>query len=155
MNPVKRVGLAALLVVGMALFASTPARAGRPVNIYQCELENTGDEPEATGHAAVVDVKYKGVNADGDEVFWLKASVTCQHLTPHATYWTPVGTFTANGKGNGNVVGWVDIVVPADSQEDFVLFWLTYVVEVVRLDQDGNETTVLSAPPPPPWPYPW
>lgn len=57
MNPMKRLGLAAALVGGVTLLASTPARAGKVADRWgPHELANVGDEPRASGKATLTDV---------------------------------------------------------------------------------------------------
>lgn len=132
MNPVKRVGLAALFAVGVTLLASTPARAGE-----RYELANVGDEPQARGQ-----VTYRGayfIPEPPDSGWWVThMSISCQNLTPGATYRTPVGTFTADRRGKGKAAGWVSIF------EGF--YRCAYVA---RVNADGSWTLVLTDP------YPW
>lgn len=149
MNPMKRLGLAMLLVVGVTVLASTPAQAA--VVYGPLEFTNTGAEPDATGQATISRVRYSD-NGATIGFYSFKASVTCQNLTPGATYSilgafsTAVGTFTANRKGEGQVTGTAFISDHSGSGDDswtpFWWYWLSRVV-VVRLNADGTRTTVL------------
>jgi len=122
MNPMKRLAVAVLLVVGVTLLASTPARAG--------ELMNTGDEPLATGQVTYGDqVKFGGYDPFGNPYWVHKVTITCQNLTPRATYVTSVGSFTANRAGEGKAAGWSNVLGP--------------YVYVDRLNPDGSWTPVL------------
>ncbi len=150
MCPMNRLRLVVLLVVGVTLFASTPARA-KPGQTSSSgswgtiQLMNTGAEPEAAGEASLTGVK---VVAEAD-FFWPygvsyrcsgKLTVNCQNLTPGASYWTPAGMFTADDTGAGRISGKVDFGF-------YVAEWCPpnpYMVEVVRLDPDGSDTTVLT-----------
>ena len=141
MNPMKRLGLAALLVVGVMLLASTPAR-GKPrgyVPDWGPIQLATGAEPQASGEAILTNVREIDVF-----LYTGRLTVECKNLTPGATYWTPAGTFTPNRKRDGKVSGdvWVDLGLEFDGW-----YWgpaHPYLVEVIRLDPDGSETTVLS-----------
>ena len=125
MNPMKRVGLAVVLLIGVTLLATTPARAG---DTY--ELENVSDdEPLATGQVRLG--KWTGQ--------WLvKATVSCQKLTPGATYSVElgfggsVGTFTASRNGTGKYDGTM-VIDP---------FTGSYV-RVNRVNPDGSQNGVL------------
>ncbi len=124
MNPMKRVGLVAVLVVGVTLFVSTAARAG---DAY--ELENVGDESLATGQVTL---------GKWTEQWFVKATVSCQNLTPGATYciklgpYGSVGTLTANRNGNVKYAGIMGIDPSSGSY-----------VRVNRLDPDGSQNSVL------------
>ncbi|HUT91550.1 MAG TPA: hypothetical protein VMY37_18775 [Thermoguttaceae bacterium] len=155
MNPVKRLGLAVLLVVGVTLLGSTSARAAAPGDWGTVQLTNVGDEPGATGEASLTRVK----RLWSDVQEWMridyysgKLTVKCRNLTPGATYSTPAGTFLADRKGNGGVSGQVMFSVYVDEG-----WWgptsvmEPYVVDVVRLDPDGSCTTVLTGEFVPPW----
>jgi hypothetical protein len=154
MNPVKRLGLLALLV-GATLFVGTAARAAAPGNWGTVQLTNIGDEPGALGEASLTHVK----RLWSDVVEWMridhysgKLTVKCRNLTPGATYSTPAGTFIADRKGNGGASGQVLFTVYVDEG-----WWgptvviEPYVVDVVRLNPDGSSTTVLTGDFVPPW----
>ena len=148
MKIVKRVGLVALLVVGVTLLASTPTWAGDKWAEEPIELRNVGDEPQASGDATLTRVCLLSVwNAPGPEAFpsgeaALSATlcVDCQNLTPGAAYWTPAGTFKANNKGTGRISGNVEFHLSWGYWEQ--PSW--YAVDLVRLNPDGTSTTVLT-----------
>jgi hypothetical protein len=161
MNPMKRLGLTLLLVVGVTLLASTPARAsenwrtgGKPVpgqDWGTIQLTNIGDEPAATGGATLTEVRYLSGAEDGSsrgEAFSGTLSVSCQNLTPGATYWSPAGTFNANRKGQGRITGNVVFMIEYEvfGAGDWKLLILVgpYVVDVDRLNADGSRTPVLT-----------
>jgi hypothetical protein len=130
MNPMKRVGLAAVMVVGVTLLASTPARA----DTYTYELTNVCDsgdqDADATGQVIHGEWRLRGKYPA--EWWECHATIECQKLTPGATYATPLGTFQANRNGNGKVSGnWI-------SDRPWV-WW----VPVRRLNADGSWTDVL------------
>ena len=129
MNPMKRLGLAVMLAVGVGLLGSTTARADT------FELVNVGDEPLATGHVTYGALKRVKLPPDIPPPYptlWeQKMTISCQNLTPGATYETSAGTFTADRNGNGKVSGWVNV----DPTWRFVY--------VARLNADGSSTTVL------------
>jgi hypothetical protein len=144
MNPVKQLGLVALLMVGPALFVSTPAQAGKIAlpdagNWGTVQLTNVGDEPGASGEASLTDVRC----LHEDPPLCLHSgtlTLKCQNLTPGATYLTAAGTLKPNRKANGEweVTGKVLFLF------DYLNWEPPYVVEVVRLDPDGSSTTVLT-----------
>ena len=132
------------LAVGVALFASTPAQAGRSEDWGTIQLTNTGAEPEASGQASLTNVKFEGFG-DWTLCYSGQLSVKCKNLTPGARYSTPAGTFTANRKGNGLVNGKVFITVGWYDDGWFgPQVTEPYVVDVVRLNADGSSTTVLT-----------
>ena len=158
MNPAKRLGLAAVLVVGVTLLASTPAWARVQWRDWgTIWLTNTGAEPEASGEAALTNVVCRDSNPYDPDPWRTgycsgKLTVSCQNLTPGATYLTPAGTFTANRKGGGKISGQVVFTVEWYNSD----WWgpvvtLPYVVDVVRLDPDGSSTLVLTGEFSPPW----
>jgi hypothetical protein len=130
MNPMKRVGLAALVAVGVALFTSTLARAGETYELTN--VCDSGDQDaDATGQ-----VTYGEWRLWKFPVLWrCRASISCQNLTPGATYESPVGTLTANAKGSGKVSGYVSRTYP----DPFSLWAFVY-----RLNADNSVTLVLS-----------
>jgi len=99
MNSVKRLGMVAVLVVGVGLLASTTALADTS------ELLNVGDEPLATGHVSYGALKPVKIPPDipppYPTLYEQKITISCRSLTPGATYWTTAGTFTADRNGNG------------------------------------------------------
>jgi len=144
MNLMKRLGLAALLVTGVTLIVSAPANGGghgglqKPGVGGSIDLWNTDVEPDASGKASLTNVKSLNdprMPILGWETYSGKLTVTCHNLTPGVTYWTCVGTFTANGRGEGKASGNVQFTV--DWQwGPYMYMW----VEVVRVD---TGTTVL------------
>ncbi len=140
MNLMKRLGLAALFAVGVTFFASTSAWAGSGEDWGTIELANIGDEPQASGSASLTNVDWLRV-AKGAYIYTGRLSVTCHNLTPGATYWTPVGTFIANRKGDGKVSGYAPLVLI------YGWSWVSVeplVVNVIRSIPDGSNTTVLT-----------
>lgn len=159
MIPMKRLGLVAVLAVGATLFASTPAQA-KGEDWGTIQLTNVGDEPQASGQASLTNVVCRDSNPYDPDPWRTgycsgKLTVYCRNLTPGATYWTPAGTFTANRKGNGAIIGKVVFTVEWYRSD----WWgpvvtLPYVVDVIRLDPDGSgfvETLVLTGEFSPPW----
>ena len=159
MNPMKRLGLAALLAVSVTVLASTAARAAAPGNWGTVQLTNIGDEPGASGEASLTHVK----RLWSDVQEWMridhysgKLTVKCRNLTPGATYSTPAGTFIADRKGNGGASGQVLFTVYVDEG-----WWGPtavmdpYVVDVFRLNGDGTCTPVLTGTFVPPWANNW
>ena len=154
MNPMKRLGLAALLAVSVTVLASTAARAAAPGNWGVVQLTNTGDESGASGEASLTQVK----RLWSDVQEWMridyysgKLTVKCRNLTPGATYSTPAGTFTADRKGNGGVSGQVSFTIHVDEGWPGPTVIEPYVVDVVRLNPDGSSTPVLTGTFVPPW----
>lgn len=137
MKTMHRLGLTALVLTVGTLFIASPAIAGKP-NVDKpsggwntTELLNVGDEPQATGEV----IWGKPVLESGTlwpPVFSYEVTLKCQNLTPGAIYVTPVGTFTANKKGNGMVSG--RMIMSSDWRD-------LYYVE--RLNLDGSTTPVL------------
>jgi len=128
------------LAVAVTVFASAPAQAGQGCDWGGVELTNTGAEPQASGQASLTDVDWVRL-MKGLYVYSGKLSVTCQNLTPGATYSTPVGTFTANRKGDGKVSGRVSL----EMHNEGPWVWVDpFVVDVVRVDPDGPSPTVLT-----------
>jgi hypothetical protein len=128
----KWIGLAALLVVGATLFASPPASAGKYVPLPLILLQNAGDEPEASGQVWQSKWATVGEDDSGRPLLALRTAVTCQGLTPGASYWTQVGTFRAKKDGKGQTSGTIVLSYP----------WVL-VVNVDRLNADGSSTPVL------------
>ena len=149
MKTTKRLAVVALLVLGATLYASCPARAGTYA------LTPTGAEPGAAGQFTLSGFQL---------VFWAfttntscpyferwhgSLTVTCQGLTPGARYSTPAGTFKADRNGNGSAKDMqcnisYCFLLPHSSVP------LPGYVSVVRINPDGSQTLVLSAP----LPYP-
>jgi len=143
----KRLGLAALLVFGATLYASTPAWA-------EIDLTPTGAEPGATGQASSSHVKFveSGIldpaNGIGFDEYMCTLTVTCQGLTPGATYATNAGTFKASRDGTGSAKA---------ARVRFVWEYQNYGlyseprVAVSRINPDGSYTLVLWAELSSPW----
>jgi hypothetical protein len=139
MKTTKHFALVALLVLGAALSASTPAWA-------QIDLTPTGAEPGATGQASFSDVRrFWGIidPVNGISASWITCTlnVTCQGLTPRATYMVPnAGTFRASRDGTGSL-----------KARGFSLVWRFWngvllsepQVQVYRVNGDGSYTLVL------------
>ena len=167
MNPLKRLGLAAVLVVGLTLLASTPARAGEKAKADwgTIELANVGDELDASGEATLTEVRWISSLSYYLDPWWVEypdvhtdakytgvLTVTCRNLKPGARYWTPAGTFKANRTGTGTVKGkvtfWIAIEHSTWTGEEYIWPW---VVDVDRLDPDDSSPTVLTGYFYPPW----
>jgi hypothetical protein len=137
MNPMTRIGMVAVLVAGATLLASTAA-AARSKNTYTYELVNVCDsgdqDADATGQATYGEWTWVLSRPHDFEGWWeRRVDVNSQNLTPGATYWTPVGTFTANSKGNGKVSGYL--------RSDFRFPGIGMVV--YRVNADASWTLVL------------
>ena len=142
MMTMKRFARTALLVLGATLCASTPAWA-------QIDLTPTGAEPGATGQASSSDVQFVSMGildpTNGISYWGYSCTlyVTCQGLTPGATYMVPnAGTFKASRDGTGSVTAkrypliwefWNGVLI-SDPQ-----------VRVSRVNADGSYTLVLWA----------
>ncbi|MDM8007555.1 MAG: hypothetical protein QUV05_15560 [Phycisphaerae bacterium] len=157
MNPMKRLGLAALLVLGVMPLGSTtasakatkpakPAESAEPVGIW---LSGVGDEPGAWAAGSFTVHKVKRTVHVGWPASWVVWSYTgrltlaCEGLRPGATYLTPAGSFTADATGAGSVTGNATLSVQktvVNGWED----WRPAIIDVVRLAPDGSRTTVLS-----------
>ncbi len=151
MKTTKHCALTTLLVVAATLSASTPAWA-------QIDLTPTGAEPGAAGQASSSHVKYvaSGIsdptNGIGYEAYTCTLSITCQGLTPGATYATSAGTFKASRDGTGSAqaahctltwYSWVDVYGRLQVQPPRV--------QVYRVNSDGSYTLVLWAALSSPW----
>jgi hypothetical protein len=132
--------LAVLLAI---VVSSGVSQADKGVS-WGIEVANVGDEPLASGVATLTNVRsmqydYPPYPPPVVHVYAFagQLSLTCENLTPGATYATPVGTFRADRTGTGNVkgklhFGWTDLN-----------YWLPFEVDIDRLDPDGSSTTVL------------
>ena len=142
----KQFALVALLVLGATLPASTPA--------WAIDLSPTGAEPGATGQASSSHVRYVGsgiidpTNGIGYVDYTCTLYVTCQGLTPGATYATSAGTFNASRDGTGSAKAvkchltwyyWNGALYSAPR------------VQVYRINPDGSYTLVLWAALSRPW----
>jgi hypothetical protein len=140
MKTTKHFALATLLVLGGTLFANT-------VDWAQIDLTPTGAEPGATGQVATSHVRFLGsVIPDpyaGLVYYNYKCtlSVTCQGLTPGATYSTGVGTFKASSDGTGSA---------KDAECHLTFVYDQYgnklggeTLPVYRINADGSYTLVL------------
>ena len=157
----------AALAVGLTLFTSTPAWAGGKAKADwgTIQLSNVGDEPCASGQATLTNVERTWYCYDEYPPgspwpilhVWAQytgvLTVACQNLNPRATYWTPAGTFRAGRTGTGTVKGKVsfEIVYIHDTWTGSTTLLKWFVVDVIRLDADGSETTVLTGDFFPPW----
>ena len=139
MNPMKRLGLVAVFVVGVGILGSTTAWA-KPYSVA-IEFTNVGDEPQASGVASFTVLKVESerglywfyVNYSGTLTVW------CGNLTPGATYRTPAGTFTADATGAGSASAKVTLTVIAYEGGQSPC-----IIDVVRLNPDDSSTTVLT-----------
>jgi hypothetical protein len=145
MKTAKHFALVVLMVVGATLSASTPAWAW-------INLTPTGAEPGATGQASSSDVQFVSMGildpTNGISYWGYSCTlyVTCQGLTPGATYMVPnAGTFKASRDGTGS------LKKPA---KGYPLMWaytsdgVLYSrpgVGVSRINPDGSYTLVLWA----------
>ena len=143
MNPMKRLGLVAVLVVGVTLVASTPTRAEDWGTI---QLMPIGDEPQASGEATMTDVAGRLYKLRGKTMwgYWGTLSVTCHNLTPRTWYWTPAGTIKADRNGDGTVSGDVQLEWNSLPYPDNDAWILPFVVDVVRVNANGPGTMVLT-----------
>ncbi len=138
MNPMKRLGLAAALGVGVTLLATTLVRAGNNGHSYELlNVCDSGDQDaDATGQVTFGGWRWQKVEGtDGVIYTWVEQKVTikCTNLTPGATYETSAGTFTADRKGNGNAVRIVAAAFPVPMD-----------AFVYRVNTDGSPTLVLA-----------
>jgi hypothetical protein len=142
MMTMKRFARTALLVLGATLCASTPAWA-------QIDLTPTGAEPGATGQASSSHVRF--VNSGiidpaygiGSEYYTCTLYVTCQGLTPGATYTVTnsnAGTFKASRDGTGSVKV---VKYPLIWEYQNGMLYLEPRVQVYRINPDGSYTLVL------------
>jgi hypothetical protein len=142
MKTTKHCALVALLVLGATLCAEATA------GTYP--LGNTGAEPDATGQFTLSKFRWVTRGNSGPpnyiyfEVWRGSFTVTCQGLTPGARYSTPAGTFKVDRMGNGDA---------KDNQVSITYTWYSNVpsggyVLVYRINPDGSQTLVLSAPVP-------
>ena len=106
MNTTKHFAVAALLVLGAALYPSTSAQA--QVDVGTIDLENTGLLPGASGQAALTEVvnvgdyfttNWQTLDTIHSYVYAGNLTLTCRGLKPGAKYETPLGTFTAPRDG--------------------------------------------------------
>jgi hypothetical protein len=150
-DPLKRLGIAALLAVGLTLFAKPPPQ-GEDWGAIQ--LVNTGAEPRAWGVATLNNVTTGLLTGYDSSRLWVNyhatLTVECQNLTPGARYSTPAGTFKADRRGRGKATGDVSFVIVWEiswwGSSTMILGDLLtpYEVEVVRLDPSGSTIPVLS-----------
>jgi hypothetical protein len=167
MNPMKRLGVAAVVVAAM-LLAGTSAQAKAPggedwSNWGTTQLTNVGDEPQAFGEATLTKVESKDtfvLHGDGGEssepmyayvMHTGVLTVSYQNLKPGETYWTPAGTFKVDRKGSGTVKGKVWFVIEYEYVGYEYVLTKCYVVDVIRLEPDGSGTAVLAGEFYPPW----
>jgi hypothetical protein len=132
MNRVRWIGLAWLLAVGAMLFASAPAQAGKG-GAFPWPLYNTGVEPLATGQYTLTKWRLEYVIPGYGTFGSYQVTLTCQNLTPGATYSANGATFTARSNGTGKVT-FRSIVDP--------YFGLDIVVD--RLDPDASITVLTT-----------
>ena len=154
MNSVKRLGMVAVLVVGVGLLASTTAQAKKPTGESwgPIKLTNVGDEPQASGEATLTEVVLVDIYFDeSGSVYWecytARLRVDGKNLTPGATYSTPAGTLTANSRGKVTVAGDVYFEIGYfPSWDGWPPVWIPwpYVVNVFRLIPDGSSAWVLT-----------
>jgi hypothetical protein len=158
--------MAAVLMVGVTLLASTPASAEDRGDWGTIQLTETGAEPGASGVATLAKVNCTFSFSYTDGEWWNPypdvheyreyrghLTVTCHNLNSGATYWTPAGTFKADRTGTGTASGKVDFVLEYGfstwSGEVGFSNWL--MVDVIRLDSDGSSVTALKGDFFPPW----
>lgn len=145
MNPMKRLGMATVLVFSVMPLARTPAQAKHDeykTGSSTYELMNTGEELLATGQVTQHDSKFiRTKHPEYEESYYQTiVSVKCQGLTPGATYCAAVsGTlmfFIADKKGNGHVSG---------EARTSGYPWGLLPVAVSRLNPDESWTLVLAS----------
>jgi hypothetical protein len=150
MKRIKWLGLAVLLSVGVSLLASTPVQAGKGQGGQSSpglELYNTGVEPLATGQCALTKPRLAYYEW-GYAVYSYQVTISCQNLTPGATYrasvqvpgappdlYTTGEAFTAKPNGTG----------AASFRADMDMYRGDYLA-VDRLDSDGPVTVLYAAP---------
>jgi hypothetical protein len=141
MITMKQFGLATLIALGATLCVSAGARA------QSFDLTPTGAEPGAAGQAdigasALVE-GYRDPLGNGYVTFRGSLYVTCQGLTPGATYWSSAGTFKAKRDGTGSVALKRDFFFTFTFSSGYVVD--STLVMVARINPDGSHTIVLSA----------
>jgi hypothetical protein len=138
MDRMRWIGLGVLLAVGAMFFASTTAQAGNGHAIGQAQplpLYNTGVEPPATGEYTLTKERIEGyTGVPGYFYCSYQVTITCQDLTPGATYSVNGVTFAAKGNGAGRATfRW------------YLADWdMTSYLAVDRLDPDGSATVLTS-----------
>ena len=105
----KRVRLLTLLLTVAAVLAGTSVFGGKFGRVPGGDVAKLvppldSDEPYASGQAKLSNItefydSWWGYRYAGE------LSLTCNGLTPGATYNTPVGSFTASDRGTGKVAG--------------------------------------------------
>jgi hypothetical protein len=142
MNTMRRFGVAAVLALGATLYASTPAWA-------QIDLTPTGAEPGVTGQASSSHVRYvnSGIidpaNGIGYDYYTCTLYVTCQGLTPGATYMVSNGgTLKASRDGTGSIKA---ARYPLIWEYQNGMLYSEPRVQVYRINPDGSYTLVLWA----------
>jgi hypothetical protein len=139
MKNLKRVGVTVLLVVGVTLFTSMPALAGKNADDPGTSIKLQGSatvEPNAMGTASLTEITYDDTRFAGSG----KLTVNCRRLTPGKSYvvrgtsydlgTTLSQTVEANSKGEVRCLGtaswsgW-DVVyeVTVSQVEGPVLLW--------------------------------
>ncbi len=109
--------VAVLFFVVTVLLAGRPALAGESTTTtLSCVADQTDQDYGASGTASLSNIKYHYVWAGPFDYYSYYSgalTVTCQGLTPGATYWVgPPGdafsaAFTASKSGTGGVKEWV------------------------------------------------
>lgn len=124
MNPTKRLGLVALLLVGVMLLASTPAQATKPgpTGFELTPPQVSPPEPGASGTVAY-QTEWEGVGMD----YTGEATVSCRELTPGNQY---------------DVQFLVRHWIPSPGDESYA--WYECVTRRVAADRKGRLTTQLS-----------
>jgi hypothetical protein len=136
MKRVRLIGVAVLLVGGVALCASAPASAEV---VYERDwgtvsLTNVSpDEPQASCEATFAGVAWKTRHTKAATYWYGELTMTCHGLWPRTQYWSSAGTFRTDRDGEGSATG------------DVLIFTCEFClhVGVVRVDKHGPETTVL------------
>ena len=158
MTTMTRFGLAVPFAIGVALFASSPARA-------QTTLTNTGVEPGASGTATLTDVWYMWTwyGASGTsawDIYGGDLILRCEGLTPGAQYRVgPTGLDATKNWGLRDTYsyfraaddGSLNVAVPVEFVRviwywnglDWVAEVVPYQISVARKFKGKNYTPVL------------
>jgi hypothetical protein len=139
--------LAALFVFGTTLCAS-------PAQALTVQLTPSGAEPNAAGQATIDTISYRGKSFAPYGNAWFYSysgnlTVTCQGLTPGATYWTSAGTVKAaqDGTLHASVKNWSFFYkfIFTSTRPNLTGYWVYPIVLVSRVNSDGSCTVVLAA----------
>src|SRR5262249_55545343 len=111
-------------------------------------LASTGAEPGAAGQFTLSKFQLiaRGATPPPFNIPFLTfrgtLTVTCQGLTPGATYWTTAGSFQADRNRNGSAKY---RRYPFTYFRDYFVGWHDGGVSVSRITPDGSGTSILQA----------